>query len=117
MSTESFMKCDFEKAVCQFLDGEVSKQDVDEAFRWLAIRLIDKFGLERIFTDRDSAIKEIVGICHEKLPRYDRQKGKALSFCSTCGMSWLRQDAGYKKRFEERYGRRETTGTTLDAGA
>jgi DNA-directed RNA polymerase specialized sigma subunit len=86
----------FEKAVCDYLNGKIDKEKLSEAFYWLTEHVIDHLTVN-IPLDRDDAIQEGVMICWEKFSRYDRTKGVAFNFFTTIILSLLRQIYRTKK--------------------
>jgi hypothetical protein len=92
---------EFEQAVSDFLDNKISEDKLCEAFYWVAERIVNGLDIKKILTDRDDYIQEAVMICFDKLPRYDREKGKAYNFFSTIILCLFRQGTQKKKNYQE----------------
>lgn len=89
---------EFEKAICDYLDGKINKEKLSEAFYWVAERVVNYFDSE---IEKEDAIQECIIICWEKLPRYNRQKGVAWNFFTTISLGLLRQTYRNKKNYQE----------------
>lgn len=91
----------FDKCVCDYLDGKIDKEELSKSFYWLAERLIDHLSADRLGIDREDAIQEAVQVCWQKLSRYNREKGHAYNFFTTITMCWFRQICRGVKNYRE----------------
>lgn len=53
------------------------------------------------FVDPDDAVQEFVRICFDKLGQFDRRRGKAFNYLTTCIFSHYRQLYRHNRNYEE----------------
>lgn len=92
----------FEKAVCDYQDGVLDKDGIFPHFHQAAKEVVKYYQVKRrLPVDTDDAIQECVMMCYEKAHRYDRTKGVAFNFFTTCMSGILCQHIGRSKSYKE----------------